>query len=111
LKHCDLRRGTTTTTATIRSAADVARALRLFARTFPNSGELAKMVFAVGVIGMGLLGIPVLAGSASYALTELLGWREGYGNRVRDARGFYGIVVLATVMAACASVMHISLIK
>ncbi|OYV92047.1 MAG: hypothetical protein B7Z73_05200 [Planctomycetia bacterium 21-64-5] len=95
----------------ISTAAEAARALQPLVRTFPNSGELAKVVFAVGVIGMGLLGIPVLAGSASYALTELLGWREGYGNRIRDARGFYGIIVLATLVGLGLTLLGVSPIK
>lgn len=95
----------------ISTAAEAAQALQPLVRTFPNSGELAKVVFAVGVIGMGLLGIPVLAGSASYAVTELLGWREGYGNRVRDARGFYGIIVLATLVGLGLTLLGVSPIK
>jgi NRAMP (natural resistance-associated macrophage protein)-like metal ion transporter len=95
----------------IDTAAQAAQALEPLVRTFPHSGEIAKMIFAIGVIGMGVLGIPVLAGSASYAVTELLGWREGYENRVRDARGFYGIIVLATVLGLGLTLLGVSPIK
>jgi Mn2+/Fe2+ NRAMP family transporter len=95
----------------IGTAAQAAQALQPLVRTFPHSGEIAKIIFAVGVIGMGLLGIPVLAGSASYAVTELLGWREGYQNRVRDARGFYSIIVLATAIGLGLTLLGVSPIK
>jgi len=61
----------------IGTAADAAKALEPFAGTF------AKEVFAVGVVGMGLLGIPVLAGSASYAVSELFGWDEGLNKKAQ----------------------------
>jgi len=74
------------------AAADAAKALEPFA------GSFAKQVFALGVVGMGLLGIPVLAGSASYAVSELFGWREGLNYKAREAKGFYAIIVGATVV-------------
>ena len=82
----------------IRTAADAARALEPLVSTFPNAGRLAGIVFATGVLGLGLLGIPVLAGSASYAISEALGWREGLYRRVRDAPGFYAVIACATLI-------------
>ena len=82
----------------IRTAADAARALEPLVRTFPHAGFLAKMIFAVGVICLGLLGIPVLAGSSSYALSEALGWHEGLSKTVRQAPGFYGVIAGSTVI-------------
>ena len=76
----------------IGTAADAAKALEPFA------GSFAKQVFALGVVGMGLLGIPVLAGSASYAVSEFFGWREGLNYKAREAKGFYAIIVGATVV-------------
>src|SRR5262249_29712523 len=55
----------------IKTAADAAKALEPFA------GHLAKIIFAVGIIGLGLLSVPVLAGSASYAISEVFEWKEG----------------------------------
>jgi NRAMP (natural resistance-associated macrophage protein)-like metal ion transporter len=95
----------------INTAAQAAQALQPLVRTFPHSGEIAKIIFAVGVVGMGVLGIPVLAGSASYAVSELLGWKEGYDNRVRDARGFYGIIVFATAVGLGLTLLGVSPIK
>ncbi len=82
----------------IASAADAARALEPLVRSFPNSGQVARDLFAIGIIGLGLIGIPVLAGSAAYALSEALGWEEGLARKFQEARGFYGIIILATLI-------------
>lgn len=82
----------------IHTAADAARALEPLVRSFPDAGQAAKVLFAVGVIGLGLLAIPVLAGSAAYALSEALGWKEGLANKLGDARGFYGVIAVATLI-------------
>lgn len=82
----------------IRTAADAAEALEPLVRSFPNSGQLARDLFAVGIIGLGFLGIPVLAGSAAYALSEAFGWKEGLSRKVGDARGFYGVIAVSTLV-------------
>jgi hypothetical protein len=74
----------------ITSADQAAQALRPFA------GDLAFAFFALGIIGTGLLAVPVLAGSAAYALSEALRWREGLDQRPVDARAFYVAIALAT---------------
>lgn len=80
----------------IDSASDAARALEPLVQNFPNSGFIAKLIFSVGIIGLGLLAVPVLAGSSSYAISEVLGWREGLHRKFHRARGFYIIIILAT---------------
>lgn len=82
----------------ISTAADAAAALEPLVHTFPNSGELAKLIFAIGIIGMGMLGIPVLAGSASYAVSEVFNWPEGLDKKAKEARGFYGVLVASTMV-------------
>jgi Mn2+/Fe2+ NRAMP family transporter len=82
----------------INTAADAAKALEPLVSSFPNSGQLARDLFAVGIIGLGLLGIPVLAGSAAYALSEAFGWKEGLSRKLRDARGFYGVIAVSTLV-------------
>lgn len=89
----------------IGTAADAAKALEPFA------GSFAKEVFAIGVVGMGLLGIPVLAGSASYAVSELLGWDEGLNLKAREAKGFYGVIIAATVVGFALTLMGFDPIK
>lgn len=76
----------------IGSAAQAAAALR------PIAGEQATLVFALGVIGTGLLAVPVLAGSAAYAVAEVFGWRGGLDRRMGEAPGFYAILTGATVI-------------
>ena len=83
---------------TINTAADAAKALEPLVQSFPNSGQVAKDVFAVGVVGLGLLGIPVLAGSAAYALAEAFGWKEGLGKKFKQAKGFYGVIIVSMVI-------------
>ncbi|WP_310497111.1 divalent metal cation transporter [Sandarakinorhabdus sp.] len=80
-------------TNTIATAADAAAALR------PIAGDFAFMLFAVGIIGTGMLAVPVLAGSAAYALAEVMGWRAGLEFKPAEARGFYGIIFVAVASA------------
>ena len=75
----------------ITSAAQAAEALR------PIAGQFAFALFAVGIIGTGLLAVPVLAGSAAYAVSETFGWTEGLDRQPREAKAFYGVIALATM--------------
>lgn len=75
----------------IQSSAQAAEALR------PVAGEFAFLLFALGIIGTGMLAVPVLAGSAAYAVTESFRWRNGLELKVVEAREFYGIIALATL--------------
>ena len=75
----------------INTAAQAASALR------PLAGELAYMLFALGILGVGLIGVPVLAGSAAYALSEAMGWSSGLERKVTDARGFYGVIAVSVL--------------
>lgn len=75
----------------IESAAQAAEALR------PIAGDLAFALFAIGMIGTGLLAVPTLAGSAAYAVSECFGWKEGLSRKPADAKAFYGVIALATL--------------
>jgi NRAMP (natural resistance-associated macrophage protein)-like metal ion transporter len=76
----------------IQSAAQAAEALR------PLAGDLTFMLFALGIIGTGLLAIPVLAGSAAYCVAETFGWPATLAAKAPDAVGFYSIIAVATVV-------------
>jgi NRAMP (natural resistance-associated macrophage protein)-like metal ion transporter len=95
----------------INTAADAAKALEPLVSSFPNSGQIAKDLFAVGIIGLGLLGIPVLAGSSAYAMSEAFGWREGLSKKFRQARGFYGVIIIATLVGLLLNFVGIDPIK
>jgi Mn2+/Fe2+ NRAMP family transporter len=75
----------------INTSAEAAQALR------PIAGEFAFAVFAIGIIGTGLLAVPVLAGSAAYAVAEMFRWPEGLDRRPREAKAFYGVIAAATL--------------
>jgi NRAMP (natural resistance-associated macrophage protein)-like metal ion transporter len=72
------------------SSREVAEALR------PLAGRFAELLYTVGLIGVGLLAIPTLAGSAAYAFAETFGWRQGLDKKLARARYFYGVVMLST---------------
>jgi NRAMP (natural resistance-associated macrophage protein)-like metal ion transporter len=76
----------------IQSSAQAAQALR------PIAGEFAFGLFALGIIGTGLLALPVLAGSAAYAISEASGWTSGLERKWRDAGGFYAVLTAATLL-------------
>lgn len=82
----------------IETAADAARALEPLVHTFPYSGFFAEAIFAVGIIGLGLLAVPVLSASASYAISEAFSWREGLNQKFKRAHGFYGVITIATLI-------------
>jgi NRAMP (natural resistance-associated macrophage protein)-like metal ion transporter len=82
----------------INTAADAARALEPLVRTFPHSGEIAQGLFALGIVSLGMLAIPVMAGSTSYALSEARGKREGLDLKPRDGRYFYGIIAASMLI-------------
>jgi NRAMP (natural resistance-associated macrophage protein)-like metal ion transporter len=76
----------------IETGADAAQALR------PLAGDLAGLIFAVGMIGTGLLAVPVLAGASAYAVSETFGWQSGLDEHWQRARPFYGVIALATLV-------------
>jgi Mn2+/Fe2+ NRAMP family transporter len=76
----------------IETAAQAASALR------PVAGEFAYTLFALGILGVGLIGVPVLAGSGAYALAETMGWNTGLERPASDARGFYGVIAVSVLL-------------
>lgn len=89
----------------IQTSSQAAEALR------PVAGEFAFLVFALGIIGTGLLAVPVLAGSAAYAVSELYGWKASLSNRFRDAKGFYLIIIAATGVGTLMGYFEVDPIK
>ena len=67
----------------IQSADQAAKALQPLVKTFPNAGEIAKTIFALGIIGTGLLAILVMAGSSAYALSDTFGWKQGLNKKFK----------------------------
>lgn len=79
--------------------------------TFPNAGYISKGIFAVGIIGLGLLSVPVLAGSSSYALTEVFQWREGLDQKLVKAWGFYSFITGGTLIGLLLNFIGIDPVK
>ena len=82
----------------IDSAAQAAKALEPLVHSFPHAGFLAELIFAIGIIGLGFLAVPVFSGSASYALSEALSWKAGLNLKLKRAHGFYGVITIATLV-------------
>ena len=95
----------------IKTAADAAKALEPLVNTFPNAGYLAKVIFATGIIGLGFLSIPVLAGSAAYAVAETLGLKKGLNLKLKNAPGFYGIIIASMLVGLLFNFIGIDPIK
>jgi Mn2+/Fe2+ NRAMP family transporter len=77
----------------------------------PIAGRFVFVVFALGIVGTGLLALPVLAGSAAYAAGEVLGWHVGLTRRLRRARLFYGAILAAMVVGGAINFIHIDPMK
>ena len=89
----------------IESSRQAAEALR------PLAGDAAYVLFALGIVGTGLLAVPVLAGSASYAVAELFGWRSGLDLKPRQARRFYLVLSGAIVAGMLLDVLDVNPIR
>lgn len=74
-------------------------------------GESAFLLFALGIIGTGLLAIPVLAGSAAYAIAENFGWKFGLYKKFRQARAFYGVITISVILGIVANLAHLDPIQ
>ena len=86
---------------TIETATEAAQALR------PLVGDFAYLLFALGIVGTGMLAVPILAGSASFAVSEAFGWSGGLEKKFRDARGFYGVMIVAMLIGLIVSFIGI----
>jgi Mn2+/Fe2+ NRAMP family transporter len=93
---------------TITTADQAAAALEPLVQSFPHAGLLAKALFATGILGVGLLGIPVLAGSAAYAVSEAFHWHEGLAKTLRQAPGFYAVIGTATLVGLLLNLLRIN---
>lgn len=90
---------------TVSTAEQAAMALE------PLAGSAAKYLFALGIVGTGLLAIPVLAGSTSYALAETFGWREGLSLKLSQARAFYMVIVVSMCLGMVMNVVGLDPVR
>lgn len=90
---------------TIATADQAAQALR------PLAGDLSYFFFALGIIGTGLLAVPVLAGSVSYAIAEAFNWKSGLSKKLNQAQSFYGVLILAMLIGLAVNFSNVDPIK
>lgn len=88
----------------INTAADAAEALK------PLAGEASSLLFGIGLIGAGLLAVPVLTGSTAFVLAETFGWREGFEHRVRKAPGFYATLAVSMALGVIIAISGVDVI-
>ncbi len=89
----------------INTAAQAATALK------PLAGQFAFLLFTLGILGVGLIGVPVLAGSAAYAAAEAMSWRQGLEQRPQDAKGFYAVIAVSVLLGLIIQYSPISPMK
>ncbi len=95
----------------INTAADAAKALEPLVKSFPNAGFLAKLIFSIGIIGLGLLAVPVLSGSAAYAVSEAVNWNASLNLKLKQAHGFYGVITIASIIGLMINFIGIDPVK
>jgi NRAMP (natural resistance-associated macrophage protein)-like metal ion transporter len=95
----------------IATADQAAKALEPLVKSFPNAGVIAETIFALGIIGTGLLAIPVLAGSCGYVLSDAFGWRQGLSRKFGQAKYFYLIIAASTIIGLWINFTNIDPIK
>ncbi|TAL19192.1 divalent metal cation transporter [Patescibacteria group bacterium] len=94
-----------------RGITELATAGQVASALEPLVGQFASIIFSLGIIGTGLISIPVLAGSAAYVAAETFGLSEGLGKRFQQARAFYGIIALATFVGFAMNFFGISPVR
>jgi len=95
----------------VKTAADAAKALEPLVHSFPNSGFLAKLIFSIGIIGLGMLAVPVLSGSAAYAVAEAVNWKASLNFKLKQAHGFYGVITIASLIGLMINFVGIDPVK
>lgn len=95
----------------VQTADQAASALEPLVKSFPNSGQIAKVIFAFGIIGTGLLAIPVLSASSAFALSDTFGWKEGLEKQFSQAKSFYSVIIASTLIGVWITFSHINPIQ
>jgi len=101
----------TAVTLNVAGVADIETAAQAASALQPLAGNFAFILFALGILGVGLIGVPVLAGSAAYAFSEAMGWNWGLERKAKDARGFYAVIAVSVLAALVIQYSPISPMK
>jgi NRAMP (natural resistance-associated macrophage protein)-like metal ion transporter len=95
----------------VKTAADAAKALEPLVHSFPHAGFFSKLIFSVGIVGLGLLAIPVLSGSVAYSVSEAFKWKASLNFKLQKAPGFYGVIIVATIVGLLINFIGIDPVK
>ena len=95
----------------LQTSEQVAKALEPAVKSFPHSGQISKVIFALGIIGTGLLAVPVLAGSSAYALSDAFGWKQGLFKKFNQAKAFYMVIAVSTIIGLWINFTNVDPIK
>jgi len=95
----------------IQTADQAASSLEPLVKSFPNSGQIGKVIFAFGIIGTGLLAIPVLSASSAFALSDTFGWKEGLEKKFSQATSFYSVIIASTLIGVWITFSHVNPIQ
>jgi NRAMP (natural resistance-associated macrophage protein)-like metal ion transporter len=95
----------------VKTAADAAKALEPLVHSFPHAGFLSKLIFSIGIIGLGLLAIPVLSGSAAYSVCEAFNWKASLNLKLKKAPAFYAIIIAATAIGLLLNFIGVDPVK
>jgi len=95
----------------VNTAADAAKAIEPLVHSFPHAGFLSKLIFSIGIIGLGMLAIPVLSGSAAYSVSEAFKWDASLNLKLKKAPGFYAVIVAATIIGLLLNFIGVNPVK
>jgi NRAMP (natural resistance-associated macrophage protein)-like metal ion transporter len=95
----------------IQTANQAASSLQPLVKRFPAAGEISKTVFVLGIIGTGLLAVPVLAGASGYALSDTFGWKQGLSKGLRQTKSFHIVIAASTMIGLLINFANVDPIK
>ncbi len=95
----------------VNTAADAAKAIEPLVHSFPHAGFLSKLIFSIGIIGLGMLAIPVLSGSAAYSVANAFEWKASLNLKLKKAPGFYVVIIAATIVGLLLNFIGVDPVK
>jgi Mn2+/Fe2+ NRAMP family transporter len=95
----------------IHTADEAAKAFEPIVKVFPFDGKVSKTIFAIGIVGVGLLAIPVMAGDCGYILSDIFRWKQGLSRKFNQAKAFYLVISLSVIAGLGINLLNLNLIK
>ena len=95
----------------IHTADEAAKAFEPIVKVFPFDAKISKTIFAIGIVGVGLLAIPVMAADCGYILSDMFGWKQGLSKKFNQAKGFYLVISFSVIAGLGINLLNLNLIK